>query len=105
VTIPYDFIIWNRLVNNYRRFRFKHPLKYVVNCDHPLQIKFHQYFVANYINKQRRNIQRENKFIYKPTPVKKDKIIIPETIREQWFQINATKKISPLIQHNNSTSN
>jgi hypothetical protein len=92
VPIPYDFIIWKRIIDNYNRYKFEHPPKYIVNCDHPLQIKFHRYFVVNYTNRQRRNAQRKNKFIYRSAPIKKIKLEIPKKIIEQCFQANQTQK-------------
>jgi hypothetical protein len=37
VPIPYDFIIWRRLVDNFSRYIYENPSKYVVNCDHPIK--------------------------------------------------------------------
>jgi hypothetical protein len=92
IPIPHDFIIWRRLGENFGRYKYENLPKSGVNCVRPLQIKFHPYFVVNFINKQRRNAQRENKLIYRPTPVKKVKLEIPKTTIKQCSQINATKK-------------
>jgi hypothetical protein len=66
-------------VDNYDKFRIENIPKYFVNCEHPVQIKYYQYFVNNYYNKLKRNKEKESKFAYRPPIAKKEKFEIPET--------------------------
>jgi hypothetical protein len=92
VPISPDFISWRTKIDNYNRFIIENTPKYVVNCEHPLQIKYHKYFVTNYYHRLKRNKQRDSKFVYKPPVIEKDKLLIPAKIREQCFVIKTIKR-------------
>jgi hypothetical protein len=92
VPISSDFIKWRTTVNNYNKFIIENTPKYVVNCEHPLQIKYHKYFVNNYNTKLKRNQRKKSKFVYRPPIVQKEKVTIPKIIQDQCFQISLIKK-------------
>jgi hypothetical protein len=64
VPISPDFIKWRTTVDNSNKFIIESIPKYVVNCEHSLQIKYHRNFMYNYCNKLKRKIKKKaNLFI------------------------------------------
>jgi hypothetical protein len=82
-----QFHVWTK---NSRAF-VKNYLASLLPYTPPPQLKFYPRFVQNYYKKLK-EIEKKSKYIYIPPPVVKDIVVVPESIRNQYWQVIQIKK-------------
>jgi hypothetical protein len=101
-----DFISWRKMIDENNKFIISNTPIYKVN-NHP-QIQYSPGFAPsynNFVRKKEEKKLREEMFVYRPPVVEKEKLMIPELIRQQCILIFETQKmlreqtIPPQITH------